>query len=39
MNENLNLVSFGKAIEALKEGKRVTRVGWNGKGLVAIIMS
>ena len=33
MNENLNLVSFGKAIEALKEGKRVTRVGWNGKGM------
>lgn len=27
------LVSFGKAIEALKEGKRVARQGWNGKGL------
>ena len=27
------LVSFGKAIEALKEGKRVQRQGWNGKGL------
>jgi len=28
--KNLN---FGKAIEALKEGKCVARVGWNGKGL------
>lgn len=27
---NLN---FGQAIEALKEGKRVARTGWNGKGL------
>jgi hypothetical protein len=27
------LVNFGKAIEALKQGKRVQRVGWNGKGL------
>jgi hypothetical protein len=27
------LVSFGEAIKALKEGKRVARQGWNGKGL------
>ena len=27
------LVSFGQAIKALKEGKRVQRQGWNGKGL------
>ena len=26
-------MSFGKAIKALKEGKRVQRSGWNGKGL------
>ena len=26
-------MDFGKAIEALKEGKRVARNGWNGKGL------
>ena len=26
-------VNFGEAIEALKQGKRVTRSGWNGKGL------
>jgi hypothetical protein len=24
---------FGEAIEALKEGKRVARKGWNGKGM------
>lgn len=30
MKENLN---FGQAIEALKEGKRVARQGWNGKGM------
>jgi hypothetical protein len=27
------LKSFGEAVEALKEGKRVARKGWNGKGL------
>lgn len=27
------LVSFGEAIKALKEGKRVCRSGWNGKNL------
>lgn len=27
---NLN---FGQAIEALKEGKKVAREGWNGKGM------
>lgn len=26
-------MNFGQAIEALKEGKLVTREGWNGKGL------
>lgn len=30
MVENQN---FGQAIEALKEGKRVARQGWNGKGM------
>lgn len=30
MVENQN---FGQAIEALKQGKRVARQGWNGKGL------
>jgi hypothetical protein len=30
MENNLN---FGQAIEALKQGKKAARQGWNGKGL------
>lgn len=30
MSENKN---FGQAIEALKQGKRIARQGWNGKGM------
>ena len=26
-------MDFGKALEALKQGKKVRRKGWNGKGL------
>lgn len=26
-------MNFGQAIEALKEGKKVQRTGWNGKGM------
>jgi len=26
-------MNFGKAIEALKEGKKVARNGWNGRGM------
>lgn len=26
-------LNFGQAIEALKEGKKVSREGWNGKGM------
>lgn len=26
-------LSFGAAIEAAKEGKRISRAGWNGKGM------
>ena len=26
-------MNFGKALELLKEGKKVTRSGWNGKGM------
>ena len=26
-------MNFGEAIEALKEGKKVARKGWNGKGM------
>jgi hypothetical protein len=25
--------NFGEALEALKQGKKVTREGWNGKGM------
>jgi hypothetical protein len=31
-NSNENL-SFGKAIESMEAGKRVSRAGWNGKGM------
>lgn len=27
------MLNFGQAIEALKDGKRVARKGWNGKGI------
>ena len=27
------MMNFGKAIELLKQGKRVSRKGWNGKGM------
>ena len=26
-------MNFGQAIEALKEGKKLQRTGWNGKGI------
>lgn len=28
-----NRLTFGDAIEALKDGKKVARTGWNGKGM------
>jgi hypothetical protein len=27
------IMNFGQAIEALKQGKKVSRSGWNGKGM------
>lgn len=27
------MANFGQAVEALKNGKKVARVGWNGKGM------
>lgn len=30
---NKELLSFGEALEAVKQGKLVTRKGWNGKGM------
>ena len=35
MIENLN---FGQAIEALKQGKRIARQGWNGKGMFLFLL-
>ena len=29
-------MNFGEAIEALKQGKKVTRKGWNGKGMFLV---
>lgn len=31
-------MNFGQAIEALKEGKKVRREGWNGKGMWLVLM-
>lgn len=33
--ERPELLSFGEALKALKEGKRIQREGWNGAGLFA----
>lgn len=36
ITKNKNIMknmNFGEAIEALKQGKRVARAGWNGKGM------
>ena len=30
-------VNFGQALEALKEGKKVSRAGWNGTGMFAVL--
>lgn len=32
-------MNFGKAIEALKEGQRVAREGWNGKGMFLFLVA
>ena len=32
-------MKFGQAIEALKQGKKVAREGWNGKGMYLIYAS
>lgn len=31
-------MDFGKALEALKEGKKVARSGWNGKGMFLFLV-
>lgn len=32
------LVDFGEAIAALKQGRRVARTGWNGKGMFLVLV-
>jgi hypothetical protein len=32
-NKYMSNLNFGQAIEALKDGKKVCRQGWNGKGM------
>lgn len=32
-------MNFGKALEAVKGGKKITRKGWNGKGQYVIIVT
>jgi len=29
-------MNFGKAIELMKQGKKITREGWNGKGMFVV---
>lgn len=29
-------MNFGQALEAVKEGGKITRVGWNGKGMFVV---
>ncbi len=31
-------MNFGQAIEALKQGKRIARAGWNGKGMYVTLI-
>ena len=31
-------MNFGQALESLKEGKRVAREGWNGKGMFLFLV-
>ena len=33
------LMNFGEALEALKQGKKVARHGWNGKGMFLYYVS
>ncbi len=37
--EQTTELNFGQALEALKQGKRVRRAGWNGKGMYLWLLS
>lgn len=32
----LKQLTFGEALEAVKQGKRIARAGWNGKGMFVV---
>lgn len=34
-----NKLNFGEAIQALKDGRKVARSGWNGKGMWLVLVS
>lgn len=37
-NKNTQNLNFGQAIEFMKQGHKVAREGWNGKGMFIVIM-
>jgi len=37
-NIKIKNLNFGEALEALKEGKKVAREGWNGKGMFLFLL-
>lgn len=38
VRHRLTRLKFGEALEALKEGKRIAREGWNGKGMFLFLL-
>jgi len=37
-NKYKEMIPFGEALEALKNGKRIARKGWNGKGMFLFLL-
>ena len=35
---NISTCTFGDALEAVKQGKRAARIGWNGKGMFIFLV-
>ncbi len=38
MEKSIENLTFGEAIEALKKGLKVSRAGWNGKGMFLFLV-
>ena len=34
----MNNLNFGQALDLLKQNKKVSRIGWNGKGMFLLII-